>query len=103
MISNHLEGEALHDKLKNVYKFEIECLCLNSEFMSIFELLKDLETYKRLKHDFPSNVVLKESLEHSEDKPYYECSLFCEKKESDKFELVLLDRGIKIDLYHNYE
>lgn len=102
MILSHEDGLNLINNLKHKYNYEIELLCLNSDFMNIHEIHKELIKLEQLQKDFPENIVLKESEFHSLDKPYYECSVFCDKKESDKFELVLSDRDITIDLYHDY-
>jgi hypothetical protein len=100
MIYTHEQGLEKISFLKKKSELEIECLCLNASFMSAGDLSIALNKYKQLAKDFNQIVVLKESEHHEDSLPYYEMSLFCDRKELDKFELVLTDRGIMIDLIH---
>lgn len=100
-ILTHSDGYNLIKSLSLKYDNEIECLCLNSQFLSVSEMEQALNKYKQLVLDFPQIIVLKESEFHENEFPYYEMSLFCDKKDVDKFELILAERGIKIDLIHS--
>lgn len=81
MILTHSEGTNLVNSLRGDFDIEIECLILNSEYDS--DIFDKLELYKKLKTRFPSNTVLKESSDHSEDSPSYELLVFCKAKEKD--------------------
>lgn len=96
MIYSPQEGLGIIEKFKKTYECEFECLSLSLDFMSEHILFNSLEKYKKLKQDFPDNVIVKETEFHKKYKPHYECSLFCSKEQKDKFELILMDRGITI-------
>lgn len=97
MILNHLAGTDKRDELKAEYPVEIECICLNSNFEDISDLIN---MAINLQKQYPERVVLKESEFHEEDEPYYEISLYCDLEEVTKYSEIIKKFGLQVDIIH---
>lgn len=100
MILSHEDGLEKHYRLRKIFQIELELNCLNSEFLKITYLLKNA---KQLTENYPDNVVLKESEMHTEETPYYEVSVFCNKKDECLFTKVVESLNLEIDIIHNWD
>jgi hypothetical protein len=98
MILSHIEGINRIDFLRAVYQKELECLCLNNEFMDISTLIPHA---KSLLEKYPDRVVFKESEFHDEETPYYEFSLFCNESELTEFKNIIKNSNLEIDIIHD--
>tara|TARA_Y100000034_G_C6910321_1_gene424397 strand:- start:17890 stop:18207 length:318 start_codon:yes stop_codon:yes gene_type:complete len=96
-ILTHIEGLDEIYRLRREFEIELELSCLNSEF---FDLTPLLSKALRLKKEYPDNIVLKESEFHDVDHPYYEISVFCNKKDLNIFKEILNDYNLSIDIIH---
>ena len=94
---SHSDGLEKTYQLRSVYELEIECVCLNSNFFDISSYLPKAQT---MLNNYPDQVVLKESEDHSEECPYYELSVFCNNSDLEKFTKILTDLNFSIDLVH---
>lgn len=97
-ILSHSEGLEKIYKLRTVFELEIECICLNSNFQDISQMLPRAVG---LQKEYCDQVVLKESEDHSIENPYYELSVFCNSSDQEKIVQLLKDYNLAIDLVHD--
>lgn len=79
---------------------EIELLCANAQFFGIAETKRMLKRYKRLKEDFPNDVLIKDVSMLHQGYIYKEASIFTTKSKIPLWKKRLKKRGIKIDIIH---
>lgn len=100
-IISHQEGLNKIASLRTHFDYELECMCLNSNFFTEEVFVSMIQRALQLYYSHSDNVVLKEAEFHELDSPYLELSIFVRFDNLDQTKHELENLGIELDIIHD--